>query len=157
MKDHVGFSAAGGGERGIDGLASTDPLAVATTFLSLVLSGPAAADHLSRLITPESATAWGDFGAVRGRLAELGNWGLGTQAVGEGTTRDVAYVKILSDLSSAFRLRGDDVVSVAALITLVWRPEAQSWLVHAFGGYVPATRVPRTSPNAAPPDAHASH
>jgi len=139
------------------GMASTDPLTIATTFLSLVLNGPAAVGHVLRLVTPESATAWGDFSAVRGRLEEIGSWGLGTYAVSEENTRDVAYVKILPDVSTAFRVRGDAVVDVAALITLVWRPETQSWLVHAFGGYVPAARVPRTSPDAAPPYARDPH
>ena len=105
------------------------------------------------LVTPESRKHWGDFSAARELLAAIPNRGIGSRANRAFDARDVAYVKILAEVTRAFVIKGEEqVVEVAAVVSLVWRPELGSWLVHAVGDPVHPLEMPRTSPGSAPSD-----
>jgi hypothetical protein len=88
------------------------------------------ADFLSRLVTPESLPAWGDFADARQML--LGSGML--TSVGEPSP-GVAYVVFTDDLAQDFVIAGDDnpPVPARAIATLVFQQGAGEWQVHAVG------------------------
>jgi hypothetical protein len=65
-----------------------------------------------------------------------------TEAVG---APDVVYFKIMGGVTQPYQALDDQPVDVAAIITLVWRPERNQWLVHGMGQYIPPDQVPRTA------------
>lgn len=125
-----------------------DPVAIGLAFVN-ALSGDELVDP-SVLVTPESIGAWGDFGAAREALLAIEGRGFGSIADRAVDAEDVAYFKILAHVDQSFRVTEGDVVMMAGVVTLVWRPEFDRWMVHALGDRLRPEDVPRTSPDNAP-------
>ncbi len=105
---------------------------------------------LGWLVTPESRVGWGDFEKAAGQLRAIKNPGIGSHASPAFEAPDVAYVKIMADVSQAFTLDEPSFGTESAIVTLVWRPEHARWLVHGFGAYARPDELTRTSPGDAP-------
>lgn len=119
-----------------------DPFSTALLFFQALVDHVEFLNALENLITPESREAWGDFEVAAALLASIEDWGLGdkpTLAVGDP---HVAYAKVLRGVTQPFEVLEEQVISAAAVITLVWRPELGMWRVHAFGAMVPPDLVP---------------
>jgi hypothetical protein len=121
------------------------PIQVASTFLSS-LDEP---ETLALLVTPESREAWGDFEAFRGALSRE-EWGLASFAHAASDAIDVAYTRVVANVSEVYFSDLTRQVRLVGVFTHVWRPEAGFWMIHEFGEPLPSARVPRSSPGIAP-------
>lgn len=139
----------------VAGYGPNEPFLSATTFLAGVSDDATTPEELRVIVTPESFAAWGDLSAIRDYLADLGDWGVGSYPNPAPGAPDVAYVKILRDVAQTYQVESDGLVPVAALLTLIWRPEFGLWLVHSIGGVADVSTLPRTSPGVAPAYTHA--
>ncbi len=133
---------------------SRHPLRAAMRFIAaLVRADPIDTRTLKAIVTPESRAGWGDFSGVR-RLID------GIEAPGFAShiphtapeDADVAQVFIVSGVTAVTDLEPGDYVDAKAVMTLVWRPEVDGWLVHGLGAAIaPESLMPvRTSPGNAP-------
>lgn len=105
---------------------------------------------LAWLVTPESRASWGNFEKAATLLRSIKNPGIGSNATPAFDAPDVAYVKIMADVTEAFTLDEPSFGTESAIVSLVWRPEHGRWLVHGFGAYSKPTELTRTSPGSAP-------
>ncbi|MFD1211000.1 hypothetical protein ACFQ36_02955 [Arthrobacter sp. GCM10027362] len=119
-----------------------NPLAVAMAFCHALDDHERYRPALSQLVTPESLPAWGDFSETAGFLRSLENVGYGSQVTPAVGDPDVVYFKILSGVKQSYQALEDQVMDIAAIVTLVWRPEYGRWLVHAIGDYLRPEEVP---------------
>ncbi|WP_329788521.1 hypothetical protein V1227_28870 [Lentzea sp. DG1S-22] len=110
-----------------------NPVFVGLLFLLAVTdeAGPRL-EALPALVTPESLAAWGDFQSVAEALRDAtittrANY----PAFGE---TGVAYVKYVRDPSIEGMQVAAEVLVEAVIATLQYRPELNSWRVHAVGG-----------------------
>lgn len=85
---------------------------------------------LRRITSPDSG--WGDFREAHQFLESIPDWGLGTVAEYAEGRDDVAYVKILGNVSHNMQATEDTVVGAAAILTLV--NAGPQWVAHAIGG-----------------------
>lgn len=143
------WSASDDAHAAISGYGPEEPLFTAFAFLEGV-GKQLSRDEMSVTVTPESIDAWGDFSAIRDALDKIGDWGVGSYPEPAPGASDVAYVKILADVTEIYQQQETVAVTPAAWITLVWRPEVGFWLAHAFGGALDPADVPRSSPGIAP-------
>lgn len=122
-----------------------DPVSVALLFVRGLGDPVEYRDALDFLVTPESRPAWGDFTAAAGRYAAIQDPGFGSMInLAEGA-EDVGYFKILSNVTTSYEVLDDQLIAFAAVITLVWRPEFDRWMVHSIGDYVKPEDLPRTA------------
>jgi hypothetical protein len=90
---------------------------------------------LRRLVTPESLPAWGDFSEAAAFVQSLpDDVGTGTVAQRAHGDDNVAYFKIMSGVTESYQALEEQIVFLAGVVTLVWRPELGEWRVHAIGG-----------------------
>jgi hypothetical protein len=122
----------------------------AMAFMSVMADPEDHAVALHSVVTPESIPAWGDFSETAAMLKEIGDWGVGSVPTAAEGAPDVAYVKILRDVTETYQQQDDALIEVPAVITLIWRPEVGFWLVHGIGLPIPPADLPRTSPGIAP-------
>lgn len=101
------------------------------------------------MTTPESRPAWGDFKRAAAYVAAIPEPGIGSRAGTAHDAPDVRYVKIMSDVSEGYIVTDEQPVE-AEVVTLIWRPEFGSWLVHSIGGYEPVDDLPRSARGQAP-------
>lgn len=127
------------------------PWHVVTMFVEAVQHREEYRVALTRLVTPESLPAWGDFSEIAGLFQSWGDWGIASRAHVMAGDADVCYIKIVRDVPETYQAQGNEFVPVIALITLVWRPEAGLWQIHGIGpNPLQPEELPRTSPNVAP-------
>lgn len=119
-----------------------NPVSVAALLLQGLADPQEYSNALHNLTTPESWPQWGDFGAAADSVAKLGSWSIGTVAEPAVGDPAVCYVKVLRDVDESYQVLREHIVNVAAVVTLVWRPDAGAWLVHAIGDYVRPEGVP---------------
>jgi len=123
-----------------------DPVSVGMMFCEALDDPGHYRTALLRLTTPESHAAWGDFSAAAEGLRAMPNVGFGSMVNEAVGAPDVVYFKVLSDVVESYQVLDEQPVSLASIVTLVWRPERGQWLVHAMGGsYVKPDDVPRTA------------
>lgn len=119
-----------------------EPISVAMAFLSALDDPVRYRTALVNLTTPESHQAWGDFSEMAQVLSEIEDWGVASmvdEAVGDS---DVVYAKVIRGVDQTYEVLEEQVMNVAAIITLVWRPSFGRWMVHAVGDYVKPEDVP---------------
>lgn len=146
---HSAWSASDDAQAAVAGYGPEEPLFTALAFLQGI-GARLSPEEMSVTVTPESLAAWGDFSTVHEALEAIGDWGMGSYPEPAPTASDVAYVKLLPNVPEAYQQQGTAAVTVAAWITLVWRPEIGFWLVHALGNALNPAEIPRTSPGVAP-------
>jgi hypothetical protein len=117
-----------------------NPAFIGALFLNGTTQGWPVADVLT-LVTPESAGSWGDFSGVRDLLTDCGMTSRVQQAVGDP---EVVYVRYVASPAYNMESLEEQLISVRAVATLVWRPEHDRWLVHQVGDYLPPDLVPHT-------------
>lgn len=110
-----------------------DPVVVGNLFCSALDDHVHFRAALEKLTTPESRSAWGDFSAAADFLASIEDRGTGSVADRALGADDVAYFKILRDVKQSYQVLDGQPMFVSGIITLVWRPEVGSWLVHSIG------------------------
>lgn len=130
------------------------PLAVAAAFATGVEDPVHYRAGLLALTTPESHAAWGDFARVADLLV---NHGLATgviQALDEigERTPDVVYVRFvdMAGMGDFSYVADGEVLLDAQVLSMVWRPEFDSWLIHSIGDYLRPEELPRSSPGTGP-------
>ena len=133
---------------------SRHPLRAATKFIAaLALADPIDTGALEAIVTPESRATWGDFTAVRRLIDGIEAPGFASH-IPRSTPEDadVAQVFIVTGVTAVTNLEPGDYVDATAVMTLVWRPEVDSWLVHAVGAPVAPDQLghARTAPGSAP-------
>jgi hypothetical protein len=126
----------------VRGPVSGSPAHYAALFMQALADPSANAEALDSLVTPESRPAWGDFTAAAEALNAIVSPGLQTRGVCPAP--DVAYVGVMSGVTSHMAVLGSDIVPAAAVITLVLRPEHGRWMVHQWGDYAHPDSLPRT-------------
>ena len=127
------------------------PMTVASVFLQLISQDSPDVIALGQIVTPESETNWGDFTGARDMYRAIDYPGVGSAVKRGERAADVAWVKVVHGATEP-RVISTPTLLRADIITLVWRPELDSWRVHQWGppakpdslGHV------RTSPNLAP-------
>ncbi len=97
---------------------------------------------LTRFVTPESLSAWGDFSAAATFLDSVQDAGYGSFAERALGDDDVAYFKILSGVTDSYQVLDEQIIAAAGVVTLVWRPELGEWRVHGIGEYLKPEDVP---------------
>lgn len=123
----------------------TDPVSVGVMFCNALVD-----DHvhyrtaLSNLVTPESLEAWGDFSEPAAFLKGLPDMGYGSMVNEAVGAPDVVYFKIIGDVPTSYQVIDAQPIEVAAVLTMVWRPEYNQWLIHSIGEYLQPEEVPRT-------------
>lgn len=120
----------------------TKPTNILILFMSALDDITENRDALSFLVTPESLSAWGDFSEAatfRDSIEDRGIGSIPKRAYGDD---DVAYGAILGGVTDSFQMQSEELVSAAAVVTMVWRPSFGRWMVHGFGDYIPADQVP---------------
>lgn len=132
----------------------TNPVWVAAAFTSGLLAEELDVAALSRMVTPESLGDWGDFSEASAFVDAIPSSGLSNRAPRAVGAPDVAYPRVLDTMASvghegALVIHGERLAEGVYPLTLVWRPEAGAWLVHAFRDVSPS-ELPRTSPGSAP-------
>ncbi|MGW7197324.1 hypothetical protein [Streptomyces chryseus] len=120
-----------------------NPVAIAHAFWVSVIAGEKPdREFLLELVTPETRAAW-DFDEVR---RHMGNRGLVSRVEGSDLP-GVRYAMLLDNIPArngvaAYRADGD-LLAAGTIITLQWRPEFDSWRVHACEPrYVPPSELP---------------
>lgn len=128
-------------EAAVMGYPENHPFHVTTRFLSALPDAKDMRPVLSEMVTPESLPAWGDFSLAAEIREGWGDWFLGTRTAVAPPDLDVAYARIFKTVDAP----------AIAVITLVWRSERDTWLIHGLG---PEPWLPddgsRTSPGVAP-------
>lgn len=141
----------------IGGYGPEEPLRSALDFM-LGLESLSAGESIEQtmvgllsIVTPESREAWDIFQDSVAAVRAIGDWGMASYPESPNGAPDVAYVKVLDGMPEVTQIRATRILTVAAWLTLVWRPEFGIWMIHGFGGNrVPPPFVPRTSPGVAP-------
>ena len=122
-----------------------NPVSVSLMFCEALEQPAQFLTALRALTTPESHDAWGDFEATGAFLRSIPDRGYGSVANPAHDAPDVCYFKILGGVVQSYEVLDDQVVEAAAILTLVWRPEYGSWLVHSIGIPLRPDDVPRTA------------
>ncbi|MBT1001186.1 hypothetical protein KIH31_01110 [Paenarthrobacter sp. DKR-5] len=110
-----------------------DPVAVGMLFCNALGDPDSNFNALSRLATPESLPAFGDFKDAAAFLASVKDAGYGSNAERAVGDDGVAYFKILSGITENFQLLEEQIMAGAGVVTLVWREEFDEWRVHSIG------------------------
>ena len=136
------------------------PLTTAMAFVAGLRGEVETPGGLASLVTPESRAHWGNFDAARELYASIEHPGFGSRVNRPEGAPDVGYFKILAGVEEAWETSTPTPVMAAAVITLVWRPEAGEefpsgpgvWLVHGIGEPLKPEELAhvRTSPGDAP-------
>ncbi|GIH95368.1 hypothetical protein ACFFMN_23730 [Planobispora siamensis] len=115
-----------------------NPLAIAMEFFSAVVSGTRPdVEYLQVLCTPESWGQW-DFDDMRRDMATRGVASrVEVPANGDPTVRFVKFVEVEEDAPMSTAQLGG--LAKALILTLHWRPEADRWMVYAYGAVPPGT------------------
>jgi hypothetical protein len=124
-----------------------DPFRMADEFIRALQDGPASSDAqntLDAIVTPESRQSWGDFSDARALLGSIEQWGLTAYAEPADGAADVVYVGVVRGVQSAFGFNSEQIIFMAAAVTLVWRHEYGYWMVHHFGDKIRPEDVPRS-------------
>jgi len=125
----------------------TDPAVIGVNFIRALADTDESQDILTKVVTPESLTSWGDFTSAANFLNSIENWGVGSMPTPSVADPEVVYMTILSGVTQSFRAVGEQMVMPAGVVTLVWRLQYGMWMVHAIGDdYFPAERVPKDFP-----------
>jgi hypothetical protein len=132
-------------EAALPGPSLRDPLSVGMMFLNALEDHVHHPNALLTLTTPESHPAWGDFSETAEMLRSIDDYGVGSVANRAVDAPDVAYVKVFRGVTQPHQVLDEQPVPAAAVMTLVWRPELDRWVVHAMGGSLPPEYVPRTA------------
>ena len=111
------------------GLDPEGPEAAAVAFISAL--SQLDVRTLRQITSPDSG--WGDFREAHDALEDIPDWGLGTVADFAVGRHDVAYVKILANVTHNMQATDSDVVGAAAILTLVHT--GTQWVPHALGDY----------------------
>ncbi|HEX6967607.1 MAG TPA: hypothetical protein VF174_02085 [Micromonosporaceae bacterium] len=122
-----------------------DPVSVSIMFCNALRDPRANLNALRFLTTPESHAAWGDFTSSSEFLKSIEDCGYGSQVNRAEGAPDVAYFKILRGVTQSYQVLDEQPVLVAAVLTLVWRPERGQWLVHSIGEPLLPEQLPRTA------------
>ncbi|WP_448059973.1 hypothetical protein [Cellulomonas hominis] len=144
------FTSSEEAEAALPEVAFDDPASVALLFVKALFDPETNAVALDYLVTPESRAAWGDFTEAAQMLAEIEDAGFGSNINRAHDAPDVGYLKILRGVSQSYQVTDGQLVMAAAVVTVVWRPEYERWMVHSIGDYLKPEDVPRTSPGSAP-------
>lgn len=130
------------------------PLAVASAFAAAVENPEQYRVALLNLTTPESHEAWGDFSSIAPKLVDYGLASGVYQALDDKgrATPDVVYVRFvnMAGMGDFSYVSDGEVLVEARVLSMVWRPEVDSWQIHGIGGYVLPEELPRTSPGVGP-------
>jgi len=121
-----------------------DPFTTVVTFINALDDPHEYVGPLEMLTTPESRAAWGDFTDAASLLRSIDDWGLGSAPTPAEGDDSVRYAKVLRGVQNNFQVQAEQIIFVAAMVTLVWREEVGMWLVHAFGEPVPPELVPHS-------------
>ncbi|MCT9624247.1 hypothetical protein HWD94_03800 [Pseudarthrobacter equi] len=121
-----------------------DPVAVGLMFCNALEDPSENYDVLSRLSTPESATAFGDFTEAAHLFKAISGSKYSMRAERALGDEDIAYFRILSgqDGEGSYQLLEDQIIAGAAIVTLAWRVEFGEWRVHGIGDYLRPEEVP---------------
>ena len=122
-----------------------DPVSVGMMFLNALEDHVRYYNALLTLTTPESHPAWGDFSNAAEMLRSIDDYGVGSMANEAVGAPDVAYIKILRGVTEPYEVVDAQPVMAAAIMTLVWRPELDRWVVHGIGDSLLPEQVPRTA------------
>lgn len=123
----------------------TDPVSVSIMFCNGLKDPVYWRNALLNLATPESHNAWGDFSSASEFLRSIEEAGYGSEVnIAEGAP-DVAYFKIMRGITQSYQVLDAQPVLAAAVLTLVWRPEFNQWLVHSVGEPMRPEELPRTA------------
>lgn len=124
----------------------SNPLSVGILFLQMLsMDLVFYRQALLNVTTPESWPAWGDFSEVADMVRDLAfSTTIEHPRDGVGNIADdVAYVKLFEGFDGAFVVRGEYVIP-GKIISLVWRPEYDRWMVHGVGWPLLPEELPRT-------------
>jgi hypothetical protein len=84
---------------------------------------------LRAITSPDSG--WGDFRAAHDLLEAIPDWGVGSVANYAVDRDDVAYMKILGNVTHNMQATEEDIVGAAAILTLI--NPGTGWIAHAIG------------------------
>ncbi len=122
-----------------------NPVSVGLLFCNALEDPAKNRQALEGLTTPESREAWGDFTTAAAALKAIENRGCGSMVNEAAGAPDVCYFKILRGVTESYQVLDDQPVALAAVLTLVCRPERGQWLVHSIGDYLGPEQLPRTA------------
>lgn len=123
----------------------TTPEGVGTMFCNALEDPDQYFNALRNLTTPESWDDWGDFREAHEAFKAIPNVGYSNRAQPAVGADDVAYFKIFSDVDQSYEIVDPQIVDVAVILSMVWRPELGSWRVHAAGDYIRPEDLPRSA------------
>lgn len=132
------------------GYGANEPLVAALTFLHLLEDDRVSPALLRLAVTDESLAAWGDFETARAAVHEFGDWGVPSFARRPPGVADVAYVPVLAGVEQSSFNEAPQFCDALAVVTLVWNPTWEAWLVHALGDAARPEQTPRTETEAVP-------
>lgn len=121
------------------------PSFVAQTFLEALLGLEDESDHLEAMVTPQSRCGWGDFRGAQSYMQSIQSAGISSKHSRPVEARDVAYVPVMTGTSAGYVLPAGTPTFPEAVVTLVWHEDADSWLVHSIGDFVPPEVLERPS------------
>lgn len=122
-------------QEAMDSIPEGDPMHVALAFVYGLseLNEPL----LEMFTNPESRRSWGDYQEPHDLLKTFGEWGIGSEA--QYATElgvEIAYVKILREVTENMQVTEDTPVVAAAILSLVRRPDINGgWFAQAIGEY----------------------
>lgn len=119
-----------------------NPTKVGEIFIEAIKDPVANAVALDMLVTPESRRDWGDFQQAHRWFASIQNLAYGDQPKAAVGDPDVVYMSLHRDEPVSYRNIGEDIRVGPGVITLVWRPQIDRWMVHHVGDYVRPEQVP---------------
>lgn len=117
----------------------SSPIAVAGKFYDALLDHTNCLVTLQDVVPPELLDDWGDFSTGAEFVRGIPDGGLAHYA--EYAAPGVAYIGVLSGIREEMVAAGGET-PVEAIITLVWRPDQDSWLVLSIGSRVPPELIP---------------
>jgi len=121
-----------------------DPAVVGELFMIALRDPNENANTLDFLVTPESRPRWGYFEAAYRWTQGIEGLGWGNMPLPAVGDPDVVYMAVHSGVpEEGFTQEGDDIFLGPGVVTMVWRPEVDRWMVHDIGNYVRPEEVPR--------------
>lgn len=123
----------------------TSPESVGFLFFQALEQPDHYFNALQNLTTPESWDDWGDFSEARDAVASMPNCGYSNRCARAVDADDVAYFKVFSDVPQSYEVVDSQILTIAGVLSMVWRPELDSWRIHSFGGYLRPEELPRTA------------
>lgn len=103
-------------------------------FLTNLSEGKSKLENMEYLVSPLNINDWGDFSEAQSYINSIPDYGIGS-TVNYNEYRDVAYIKILSNVERPFIIDQHQIISSYSF-TFIKNELDNTWRIYSFGGRI---------------------